>query len=350
MTGNKRVIHLCLPADDNLGDTLAHQAISRDLDALGRALEFEQVDIGKLQQQGKGLDDSLDAINSNFDLMVIGAGGLLSLFLINAIFTNPDSWRRLKIPIVFYGVGILGNYGYSQWVMSGQNTAGLEAALSSASLIGVRDLKTWLVASKYAESTKIQLTGCPTIQYAAGPEQDKKYNIALNLPFQHGMCRNYQRELFKIAHTVRNVDGLVWVCHSEIERLNAEELRDQLQAGYAVEVPGDFDQVRQIYSRCNLALVTKAHAAIFCLANNVPFGFLSYDLKCDALMDMIVDFPCDYLVHIHELGSIDIPTKIGNILSSLQRDKRNIQLAQKSLLKKFSSERRAFLEALGEII
>jgi len=350
MTGNKRVIHLCLPADDNLGDILAHQAITRDLDTLDLVLEYEQVDIGKLQQQGKGLDASLESINSNFDLMVIGAGGLLSLFLIDAIFSNPDCWRKLKIPVVFYGVGILGNYGYSQWVMSGQHTAGLEAALSIASLIGVRDLKTWLVASKYAEPTKIYLTGCPTIQYAVGPDQNKKYNIALNLPFQHGMCRNYQRELFKIAHVVRNVDGLVWVCHSDIERLNAEELRDQLKASYAVEVPGNFDQVRLVYSQCQLALVTKAHAAIFCLANNVPFGFLSYDLKCDALMDMIVDFPCDYLVHIHELGSIDIPTKIGNILSSLQKDKTNIQFAQKSLLKKFSSERGAFLEALSEII
>ena len=56
------------------------------------------------------LSVSQNQINSNFDAIVIGAGGLLGINLLGRLFKDPDSWSRLKIPIIALGIGTIKNH------------------------------------------------------------------------------------------------------------------------------------------------------------------------------------------------------------------------------------------------
>lgn len=345
-----KVLHLCMTKEVNLGDELAHKAIEARLNGLVSDIDIEKRDIWQFREAQKPLDDEIDTINQQYQLIIIGAGGLLSLGIINYIFSKPSSWSKVTIPIVFYGVGIIGNYHLCQWVLSGLETAHLDAALKAASLISVRDLRTYLVSTKATGKEKVFLTGCPTLHYAKTTKKKPSYSLALNLPFQHGICAEYTKELTALAKSVVKRDGLVWICHSKLEYINAVEFRDYAKAHYDVVQPKSFDEVQEIYSRIDMAVVTKAHSGIFSLANLTPFAFLSYDLKCDALLEMIVDFPCNYLLHIHRLQELDVEKRIESMLSCLEENKAHIINGQKTLLEALSKEQISFEKALAKLL
>jgi len=65
------------------------------------------------------------------------------------------------------------------------------------------------------------------------------------------------------------------------------------------------------------AIVTKLHSAYFCLANNVPFNFISYDIKCDYLLEMLYDSIAPYNLNLYDLENFRIEKKMEKLIKTL---------------------------------
>ncbi|MBW2130792.1 MAG: polysaccharide pyruvyl transferase family protein [Deltaproteobacteria bacterium] len=350
-----QVLHICLPHEDNLGDQLAHQVVHKALQDHGLGCRFHEVDLWELRTQGQFLDNEIDRINEQFDFMVIGAGGMFSPGLINFVFRDPGNWSRIKIPLFFFGVGVIANNTLPNHyaILGPDSEAPLVKALQAASLVSVRDMRTWLTAAKVLPDhrERLFLTGCPTIFYTGNGHEDPgtAHSLALNIPFNHGVCSKYSDSLLQVVALLLNhTDSIKWICHSSVEKTHADEVVKQFDKKIEVLYPRDIQSVREAYMGCELALVTKAHAALFCLANLVPFGFFSYDMKCDALMEMIADFPGNYICHIETLPRVNIAGMLSRLLYNLQRDAARLKASQRVLVRKLRSEFEFFMKALIE--
>ena len=346
-----RVLHFCLPNDDNLGDELAHSVLPNCFESYGVSLDVQRRDIRSLINTSTFLDNQVESYNQDYDLIVIGAGGLLLPFFIDGIFEDTDSWSRIEIPLVFFGVGIIGEFVEQSWYtsVSPRDNQHVVSALNAATAISVRDLRTWLFASRLVTKhhNQIFLTGCPSVfQTRAGPVNlEYTHDLALNLPFTHAGCYEYQKQILQLAELiVRNVPGIKWICHSAVEFEHATRFRKEGGFGFDIAYPRTAFEIGKEYVSCKSGFVTKAHAAIFCLANNIPFGFLSYDMKCDALMEMMVDHPHHYLCHIDELKTETLAESTQKIMNNLVRDSKAIKRAQCLLLDRFQSEFDGFVE------
>ncbi|MBW2018223.1 MAG: hypothetical protein JRJ01_15525, partial [Deltaproteobacteria bacterium] len=126
-----QVLHICLPHEDNLGDQLAHQVVHKALQDHGLGCRFHEVDLWELRTQ-------------------VGAGGMFSPGLINFVFRDPGNWSRIKIPLFFFGVGVIANNTLPNHyaILGPDSDAPLVKALQAASLVSVRDMRTWLTAAK----------------------------------------------------------------------------------------------------------------------------------------------------------------------------------------------------------
>jgi hypothetical protein len=200
---------------------------------------------------------------------------------------------------------------------------------------------------------RLFLTGCPTLFFTGNGhgKAEKMYDMALNIPFGHGICREYAEGFVEVAKLIlAYTDSVLWICHSKEERSHAREISIQLKRPVDVVRPRTIAEVRDAYGHCKTGLVTKAHAALFCLANNVPFGIFSYDMKCDALMEMIADFPNNYLCRVEQFPKINIAGKISRILYALNRDETYIKQSQKVLLQSLRREFNLFVCTLKTMV
>jgi len=345
-----KVLHFCLPNDDNLGDQLAHSELAECFSRYAITLDIYQIDIRELRNTSTYLDDEIDSFREVYDFIVIGAGGLLLPFFIESIFFDPSTWSRLNMPLVFFGVGAIGEYAQQSWYtnFAADDDSPLVQALRAASTISVRDLRSWLLVSRLINNNQKNLfiTGCPTVFSTSGEGDHlpRTHLLALNIPFTHGGCFQFQEQLLQVAHlVVTNIKKIKWICHSDAEYKQALKVRENMRISFDVVLPKTPEDISREYSSCETALVTKAHAGIFCLANNTPFGFLSYDMKCDALMEMIVDFPHHYLCHVDELSGINIPQTLQRIMARVSQDRMKIKKSQRLLVDKFRHEFDSFV-------
>ena len=152
---------------------MAHTELSRCFARYAVTLDIHKIDIRKLRKTSTYLDDKVDSYRDNYDFVVIGAGGLLLPFFLESIFSDPSIWSKLDIPLVFFGVGAIGEYAQKSWYTSVGPTdnSHLVQALKSASTISVRDLRSWLLVSRITSNNRNNLfmTGCPTV-FSAAPE------------------------------------------------------------------------------------------------------------------------------------------------------------------------------------
>ncbi|MCP5463494.1 MAG: polysaccharide pyruvyl transferase family protein [Deltaproteobacteria bacterium] len=345
----KNILHLCLPQADNLGDHLAHLAVEQLIKNAAPEQEFlfHKIDLLEQRQNLAYLDDELDHINQNYDAIVIGAGGLLSPGLINHVFLNPACWQQVNKPIFILGVGVIGNYTNPNHNLSinSETQKHLIAAINRADLISVRDMPTRLVCEKILSLSQkkndhLFFTGCPTlVDCKAKTPLPKKWDWGINIPLLHGNTKDHQGPLLVTAEMImRNVPNTVWICHSAQEQEHANKFKKDTKLDFDVIRPTTFSEVGELYAQINQALVTKAHAGYFCLANNVPFGMISYDMKCDALLQMITDFPIDFSVHIHHLNELDFSKRIQNIMRNTLEYKEELQQGQNTLLNFYMDE------------
>jgi hypothetical protein len=352
-----KALHFCLPDYDNLGDQLAHVALAECFAKYDVAFDTDQVNIRNLRNESTRLDDRIDYFNDEYDLVVIGAGGLLLPFFMESIFADPESWRRFRIPLVFFGVGAIGEFARPNWYTneSPDEIDHLTAALNAAAFISVRDLRSWLLVSRLLRDDRSHLfmTGCPTVFCTAAddPKAERTHQLALNVPFLHGGCVEYQKQLLMAAEIVaRNIDRIKWICHSGAEYEHARKMKELLQADFDIVRPENAAEIADAYSSCEIGLVTKAHAGIFCLANNTPFAFLSYDMKCDALMEMIVDYPHHFLLHIDRLAEARIPQDLEAVISRVRSNKARIKKSQRLLVDSMRAEFTSFANHVADTL
>ncbi|WP_204150813.1 polysaccharide pyruvyl transferase family protein [Leptolyngbya sp. CCY15150] len=364
---NYSALHICLPSYDNLGDRLGMDAMIPLFAEHQLHLTVDLVDIRALVDQKTTLDSQLDRINQTYDLVIIGAGGYLHpLHLLPRIFSQIESWGKLTIPLVLFGFGVVNLHEHNNYptrfsLLSPYEPNHLTAALKAATAVSVRDVRSWFVARRLLQrdAHKVFLTGCPTV-FLAGRLQHQvelTHEIGLNLPFRHAACQHYHDELMYIARTLittlrfrsdaqNQTKPLKWICHSETERVDAERLRDHFQHDFDIVNPTTFEETSQAFASCRIALVTKGHAGIFCLANRVPFAFLSYDIKCDALVEALWDHPPDLLLYIHQLKELDIDQALQSLLNRVLRLSPDLKFASDNLLDHGSRELEDFFHAI----
>lgn len=59
------------------------------------------IDKRDIRNSGHFIDGEKSVINQTYDMIVIGGGGLLLPFFVNAIFRDVESWQKLQVPLVF---------------------------------------------------------------------------------------------------------------------------------------------------------------------------------------------------------------------------------------------------------
>jgi hypothetical protein len=345
-----RVLHICLPHYDNLGDIIGNASIGPMLRQ--RELEAELVDddIWLRRQRTAFLDERIDEINHEFDLVMIGPGGFLGPKLIGSIFTDPTGWDRLKVPLVFNGVGIVASINRPVWYSAMDSDTHVVRALSRANAASVRELNSWLLAARAmgAHSSRLWLSGCPSLRLtrlATAPSH--MYDLALNLSFVHEVCRNHIPALLSLATAIRSRGGRVlWVCHSTLDASQAAGVNRQLGLGFEIVRPGNAHEAGTAYASCRLALVTRFHAGIFCLANSVPFAFIGYDVKCWHLLTMLADEPYQYLLPIDRLAETDVETAVHRVLARLEANEAQFRKAERLLVAYFDAQSERFLDGV----
>ncbi|MCK5147479.1 hypothetical protein KAR48_12045 [bacterium] len=132
----------------------------------------------------------------------------------------------------------------------------------------------------------------------------------------------FKEELLQATHLLlqANIEKILWICHSEAEVKQANILNSMEKRAIDVVYPKTVRDVSAAYSTCRMAMVTKAHTGMFCLANHVPFAIFSYDMKCDALMEMIWDFPHHLVCHIDQLANVDKKQIVVGLFDSFRVD------------------------------
>jgi polysaccharide pyruvyl transferase len=340
-----RVLHPCLPNYDNLGDTVANEAIRPIFRRRGVELELIAKDIW----DGHLLDDQIDEINDCFDMIMIGPGGFLGPKLIGSIFRDVGAWSRLSVPLCLNGIGIVASVNRPVWYSTIGENSHIAGALRQASVVSVRELNTWLLAARLmgAHTGRLMLAGCPSVRVVrCHPPVPKTHSLALNLSFMHEVCRQYVPALRSVAEAVRAQFGRVlWICHSRRDADQAEGVNRQLGLGFDIMRPCNAAEAGAAYAACELALVTRFHAGMFCLANAVPFAFLGYDMKCWHLMTMIADEPYQYVLPLERLGEMDIPAEITRLRMRLEANAGHLRIAERLLIQYFDEQTDQFVDA-----
>ncbi len=86
------------------------------------------------------------------------------------------------------------------------------------------------------------------------------------------------------------------------------------------------------------AIVTKRHSAYFCIANNVPFNFISYDIKCDYLLEMLYDSIAPYNLNLYDLENFRIEKELEKLTKTLKAHLESMRSAEASLMRQFEKE------------
>lgn len=364
----KKVYHWCLPNADNLGDTLCLQVLNDILSKFSTPTQIDTLDLMKFCSNiNTWLDNEIPRINKEYDVVIIGPGGLLSFSFLAYIFKFKESWEKIKIPIVLLGVGIISNHPASTQkahsvysnldsqnhdvTVDGQKISlksNYISAIKAATLISVRDRPSRFLVEKYKnDSCPLYLTGCPTLfsDEIKGAIKPKKYDLGLNITFSHSsLCHEHRLSLANIALYLTSVfPKSVWICHSQAEEKHAQTLLKLRNLTVPVVTPKNFEEVAEVYSLCTAAFVTKLHSAYFCLANNVPFNFISYDIKCDYLLEMLYDSIAPYSLNLYDLENFRIEKKLEKLVKTLTAQLGSMRSAEANLMRQFEKENTKFL-------
>lgn len=349
-----RILQFCFHKTDNLGDTISHDVLLAALARLGIEAEVEAIDMLGLSRSGKSLDERLEDINRTYDCIVLGSGGLLNPYLLKSIFSDTSNWLRLTPPLVLFGIGIISNEGsrivYN--LMSANDISSpTVAVLKAASVVAIRDLRTQFLAQRVRGSEeRIFMTGCPSIQFVRKSEQAGR-KFLVNLPLNHGPTRNKAPILAGIGHAiVAKMDETLWLCHSKAEEQQARNICKDLEDRVEIVRPNSLDEISAVIQSSTMGIVVKAHPAIFMLANLKPFAFISYDMKCSALLEMICDDPNMFMVPLARLDESTAGPELTRLVRNLSQNERPLNQSMKILREHLDKEYVAFETAFRGVL
>jgi hypothetical protein len=342
-----RLLHLCRPTYDNLGERAAIAAVEPMFAQRGAAVVRTALDVWD-GPVAAPLDDRITEINANYDLMMIGPGGFLGPRLIERVFNDASAWSRLKIPLCFNGVGVVASIGRPVWFGALDADSLVLRALAAATVVSVREPQSWLLASRAMgdRSVRLVMAGCPSIAFArAAPAAEKTHDLALDISFTHEVCRNHIAPLLELARRIgESGRSVLWVCHSHLDAQQAMGVNAKLGLSFDIVQPADAAAAGQAYGACRAALVTHFHAGVFCLANQVPFGFVGYDVKCWSLMSMLADEPHRYILPIDRLATMDLGVEVANILQRIEAASKPFAETARLLCAHFGRETDRFVD------
>lgn len=120
MTGTKRslrVLHLASFAG-NIGDLANHAGSRRMLaERLNFSFEFTDLEIREFYWKTRSFDDAFVDYANSFDLMIVGGGNYFELWVEHSatgtsIDISPKRLARLKVPTLFFALGVDTGLGY----------------------------------------------------------------------------------------------------------------------------------------------------------------------------------------------------------------------------------------------
>ena len=121
MSGSKRklrVLHLASFAG-NIGDLANHAGACRMLaERLGFGLEFTDLEIREFYWRQRSFDDAFVDYANSFDLLIVGGGNYFELWVDHSatgtsIDITPERLAKLKVPTLFFALGVDTGQGYS---------------------------------------------------------------------------------------------------------------------------------------------------------------------------------------------------------------------------------------------
>ncbi|MBY0340726.1 MAG: polysaccharide pyruvyl transferase family protein [Rhodocyclaceae bacterium] len=113
-----RALHLASFAG-NIGDLANHAGARRMLaERLDFALEFTDLEIREFYWKQRSFDDAFVEYANGFDLLIIGGGNYFELWVDHSatgtsIDITPERLARLKVPTLFFALGVDTGQGYS---------------------------------------------------------------------------------------------------------------------------------------------------------------------------------------------------------------------------------------------
>lgn len=122
MNGSKRVLRVLHLASfaGNIGDLANHAGARRMLaECLGFRLEFTDLEIREFYWKQRSFDDDFVGYANSFDLLIIGGGNYFELWVDHSatgtsIDISPECLAKLKVPTMFFALGVDTGQGYSQ--------------------------------------------------------------------------------------------------------------------------------------------------------------------------------------------------------------------------------------------
>jgi polysaccharide pyruvyl transferase WcaK-like protein len=121
MSGSKRrlsVLHLASFAG-NIGDLANHAGARRMFsERLGFGLEFTNLEIREFYWKKRSFDDAFIDLANSFDLLIVGGGNYFELWVDHSatgtsIDITPERLAKLKVPTLFFALGVDIGQGYS---------------------------------------------------------------------------------------------------------------------------------------------------------------------------------------------------------------------------------------------
>lgn len=121
MSGSKRklrVLHLASFAG-NIGDLANHAGARRMLaEQVGFELEFTDLEIREFYWRQRSFDDAFVDYANSFELLIVGGGNYFELWVDHSatgtsIDISPERLAKLKVPTLFFALGVDTGQGYS---------------------------------------------------------------------------------------------------------------------------------------------------------------------------------------------------------------------------------------------
>lgn len=272
----------------NLGDAGAARGIQNLIRSIQGDIQFEEFNI---QKKDLGISE-IKRINSECDALILGGGGLFynvsrtsSLFNFNIKYRHYS--KLLEIPKGFFAIGINAEYSEkAKWNISRETINNIKMYINETALVSVRDLET-IQFLKSIGIDNAYLTPCPSMfllkDLNIGQKDD---TFALNLTKRSS---SYD-DLILITQNaleyskLNKIEPILIVHHKKEDQACMEIARS---FGIRVYIPTSPENMMEFYKKQQFLIGMRGHSLIFASGAHIPMISLSYNIKCDAHMQLI---------------------------------------------------------------
>jgi polysaccharide pyruvyl transferase WcaK-like protein len=313
----------------NLGDLGSALGIRKLLSALEPALIFNAINLdtkhiyppfGKRNQFAR-----------KHTGLIVGGGGHLyqpPKRVAKWNFNVPLKYfSQIQIPKVIYGIGLNKEFtNAKRWHMSYPTIEAIRKYAEACNLVGVRDLQSVQFMEEIGVRN-VRLTPCPSMFlgcHESKTDNSHRHNrIALNLTTRGVSVLRLEKMFSDLIQQLktRAITPVV-ILNNPAEDAAVTEMAK----AYDIECisPYSPDAMMMAYQNTDLSIGMRGHSLIFTTGAGNPMIALSYNLKCDAHMEMIEK--TEYLIKGDNIFDVAlIIQKLDQILAGFNAEKAHIQ-------------------------